>query len=239
MPREIKRVEWETTSFKGGVITHLKQHSAADILHALAQPASRIVGRNPPVHVHAFGKRELAVRHGLDGEVFEILRMTAAGRAAVVELPVARVDEEGKPSKLVTLWKKGNIPFMDFVRDPTISFKLKMNAGLSAARSLAKLHAAGFVHLHAKTENVVVNKNGKGGLVDPILTTPLSVVSGCYTEQHFRDSDTSGALSMNNWAEVLSANSPHGVNHTSSRIFSKLYSEYYRHYIRLTSKKKT
>ncbi len=171
-----KQTEIETSSGKVTVF-HWKKHDPRELLKVLETKPLEELGRHPVVKVHDFGRHRIAVREALAGEefvnppmgLFFDLAELADKKLAIVEMPVALIIRLHRfpPVTVVTLWKKNRKKLSDFLERQDVSGKLKEKACLSAARELAKLHAAGFTHGHPHLNNFLVNeKRGDVKLVD-------------------------------------------------------------------------
>ncbi|MFH1247037.1 MAG: hypothetical protein V1644_01525 [Candidatus Micrarchaeota archaeon] len=180
-------IKWKThtVEHKGETysVTHWARHDPRKLVDLVHAKPNFTVGQNPPVRVHKFGPHDVAIRTDVYRykSRFAALAKAAARHASVLETPVALISHNGS-SYLVTLWKKKTWSFGVFVCDPQVSLTRKKKACVSVARELARLHAAGFVHLHLKPENVVVDKNGKGKLVDPVLMHEINPLYSIYDD---------------------------------------------------------
>jgi len=177
-------LEWKTTTihrlFRDDVeITHWKQHDPKKLLEAINSKPLRTVEGIPKVRVYPFGPHELAVREMgpyPQWKYFDFLRQTAERKAAVVEMPVAKISRRGKKDLVVTLWKKGTRPLGDFLEDTRVPVSLRRKAALKAMRVTAMLHDAGFIHGHIGTSNFVVDKQGIPAMVDYTWLHPAKVL---------------------------------------------------------------
>jgi len=169
MPLEFKRFNG-----RGVVLLHSAKHDPNELLDVIEGEPARVVGVTPPVRVYKFGRQELAVRDFRrdDGRedllyAFDTLVGAAKSRAALVELPIALVSRAASDGRIVTLWKKGTRSLGEYLDDARVPQAAKRKACISAARKLAKLHAAGFIHGHPEPENFLVNRrSGNAHLVD-------------------------------------------------------------------------
>ncbi len=189
-------LEWKTTEFNSpeGKVkgTHWAKHKPEQLLAALSMPPIKTSPEKsrPQFTVHKFGKYHLLARrfksnvYGvrpayLGGgtfqrylpaeEVFGDLQVLVQKRKAILEMPVALIQQRGKDSILVTLWKKHDRTLDVFLSDHGVSLKRKEAAALKTVQQLAKLHAAGYLHKHPFARNFVVLKNGEVRLIDPSL----------------------------------------------------------------------
>ncbi|MFH0713478.1 MAG: hypothetical protein V1722_02755 [Candidatus Micrarchaeota archaeon] len=179
-------LEWETHKIQtpeGEVgVTHWKKHNPRELLAALKTPEWVIFGTVPALTIHQFGRHQLAVRNcavgGVSSDVnayfpptniFNRLQTLAASQRALVEMPVAFIEQPDGRRLLVTLWKKDSRPLNSYLSDSTIPRRDRIRASFEFVRQLAKLHALGFVHTHPGTRNAVRNVNGSVQLIDPTL----------------------------------------------------------------------
>lgn len=167
------QIEFRRFEGRGLKVLHWPRHDPNELLDALERAPVHVVGTTPPVRVHKFGNQLLAVRAFRRGDGFEDLLFAfgtladaAKSRAAFVELPVALVANSASEGRIVTLWKKDSRPLDEFLADNRIPMALRERACLSAARKLAKLHAAGFVHGHVNPDNFLADSRGNASLID-------------------------------------------------------------------------
>lgn len=192
-------VKWKTTRIGDVRIAHAEHIDPHQLLQTLrGNPLEvRRAGRNALkfyTHVERFklGNNEIAVRvqpadwpseHPLEQKL-PLLMKSVGRKTAVVEVPLAVV-RFPKETALVTLWKKGARPFLEFVEDAAVSSEEKVEAALGAVRALARLHAAGLEHQHAP-RNIIVQK-GKGVLVDYGLMVNMRETRGYFDKRHLFD----------------------------------------------------
>ncbi len=175
-------LEWATSVVEGRRITHWKKLNPVSILEALETPPLRKVGVDPVVRVHKLGQHEIAVRRfvpptwdGAGQRLFAALRETADRKAAIVEMPVALIEQPTR-SIIVTLWKKKTRDLYSFLSDKSVALNLKRKFCLSAMRKMAWLHAIGFAHGHVAL-NFVADEKGNAHFVDYTRIKPLGQLS--------------------------------------------------------------
>ena len=205
-------LEWRKTSAlhegRAVQIEHLAKVDANDILEALAKkPLETRRGFGLGVERMPFKPYSIAVRkmpHDDARKMFETLKKLAEAKIAIVEMPVALIERQNpiwleRSSRAVTVWKEKTRPFEQFLRDPKITFKEKLDACLGTVRLLAKLHAEGFLHGHLKPMNFVINERHSPALVDFKL---LNEVVGNEIDE--RGTDFYLRSEMQGWATDLS-----------------------------------
>ncbi len=207
-------IKWETTHVEipaGRVtITHWKRHDPHKLLAALSDTSreakslslSRVP--NPRVYRHKFGSLELASRkmdykensaHEEPNTLFSHLNELVDKRVSIVETPVAKVVHPDGTVQVVTIWKKGTQPLTTFLQSNLVHKTDKLNACFSAMKLLAKLHAAGYVHGHPRSDNFVVDSQSKVHLVDYVRLCKLEESANIIDSTQLSRSLTDDALS--------------------------------------------
>lgn len=179
--------EFKTQKTNSSRITYSAQHDPLHIIAAVASTPLSEHKAQPPVTTHTLGNGKIAVRHYPINaielapnrnpdlihpkDVFNVLKKSVLLKTAFVEMPVALI-QTGKSYKLVTRWKLPNAPEVkpleDYLSAHNIPLQDKINAALSAAKQLAKIHAAGIIHGHPHTRNVLVNPRASSThFIDP------------------------------------------------------------------------
>ena len=243
-------LEWKTTEIKtaeGGKVrvTHWKKHDPVDLLRAIETKPIRGFSRSQPqVHVHGFGKYELAVRRFRQLRdipkmgaghlaylpayfVFSALQNLVAKRAAILEMPVALVQYPNGSSSLVTLWKKNQGTLNSFLESADVSLAKKEAASLDAVRQVARLNAVGYCHGHPYSRNFVIFKNGAVKLIDPTVLT--AVQSKGDSDKHTIVTALVGKIidSQANVARYLGKRDEKRLTSTFSREYDRIY-DYYK-----------
>ncbi len=177
-------LKWKTSTVQHGgekfEVTHWAKHDPRAILAAIHGKPDAVVGVHPRGKVFRFGPHTVIAREfAKTGQweppqnLWRTLQKLARNKAAIVEMPVALVQQKRQPPTIVTIWKKDSRPLDLLLSNPDVSIKRKEQACRSAVRRLGQLHAAGFRHGHIKSDNLVVDRAGNAKLIDYTLVSPL------------------------------------------------------------------
>ncbi len=177
-------LEWRNSDVAGVRVTHWKKEDAQTIVDSISSKPLRIVNteNGPTIHVYAYGPHELAVRkygdpaRGLD--IFYTLKQSVEEKAALTEIPFAKIRHLDGDFSVVTLWKKRTRMLHEYLRDVTVAMDDKKLMCKRVVKLVAKLHAAGYTHGHIKGDNVLVQLNKLPVLVDPRLLTKRNQPEG-------------------------------------------------------------
>ena len=221
------RLNWKITAFavQGREITvvHWPKHDPDRILDVLETKPMRTVGMDPVVAVHSFGHYEVAVRRFSPLEwqgttalqLFSLLNGTIQARLAVIEMPIALVDD-GRAHIIVSIERKENFCF-------------------SFVREIARLHANGFIHGHIAL-NVFPDAQDHARFVDftrlRILTESRASFMSALHEKNF----LVNLAAMTQMARVDVGQSEAEASAHAEQLAQKLDAEYLRVYGALMAK---
>ena len=240
------RLNWKITAFavQGREITvvHWPKHDPDRILDVLETKPMRTVGMDPVVAVHSFGHYEVAVRRFSPLEwqgttalqLFSLLNGTIQARLAVIEMPIALVDD-GRAHIIVSIWKPGLRDLAGFFEDKTVSIERKENFCFSFVREIARLHANGFIHGHIAL-NVFPDAQDHARFVDftrlRILTESRASFMSALHEKNF----LVNLAAMTQMARVDVGQSEAEASAHAEQLAQKLDAEYLRVYGALMAK---
>lgn len=177
MPLELieSNVEYRGANYE---IKHLPVIDAHEIIRTVNSTPLDIVGIYPKVERFNLVKKSgarmpVAVRWIRIGDLnqppaedlFESLVESAKRKAAIVESPIAFIRNAHKVG-IITTWKKDTVPMPVFLLDKNVSSERKIKACVTLYRKIARLHAAGFTHLHLNPDNALVDSKDQGHMVD-------------------------------------------------------------------------
>lgn len=214
-------------------VRHWKGHDPHALVDALKRESAPRVGYSPPVSRHAYAfpygrltvERTLAARefeafrsngllHGSTAaDVFHYLDGSTQGLTGLVETPVALMHQPATGrSAIVTVWKEGTRSLREFLYDRDVSMHLKRRAMLGAMRKLARLHDAGFIHGHVKTDNLVVTPRG---------TVHFADITGVYPSLPAK-AEQELELALNNFGHVIDDEHLPGLTeHKLRRVYNE------------------
>ncbi len=168
-------LEWHESNVAGVRVTHWQKESAPSIVNAISSKPVRVVEtlNGPAIHVYAYGKHELAVRTYREPaksiDVFNTLKKSVEEKAALTEVPFAKIRDKNNDVSVVTLWKKGTRTLHEYLDDLNVGLDAKKITCKRVVRLVAKLHAAGYSHGHVHARNILLYKNNQPVLCDPRL----------------------------------------------------------------------
>ena len=138
--------------------------------HSKRYTPIHLIDSRPVMTTYDFGPYKLVSRNYSKQNDFPYLWRNLLDlvkkKSAIAEMPVARICYKDGTAEIISIWRKNTRELSGFLTDEKIKYELKEKALVTAAKSLAKLHAAGYTHNHAHLGNFVTHPSGETHLVD-------------------------------------------------------------------------